>query len=67
MYHFLQTCVIGGLNIFIQDDVEYINVEGALCPCYRVIKYFIKYILQYINVALSSCLCNRGFKYLYTG
>ena len=42
--------VIGGLYIFIQDDMEYINVEGSSCPCNRGIQYFIKDIVEYIDV-----------------
>jgi hypothetical protein len=49
-----------------QDDVEYVNVEGASCPCNKGIKYFIKDIVEYIDVEGAACLGNRGIKYLYT-
>jgi hypothetical protein len=55
-----------GLNIFLQDDIDYINVEVSSCPYNRVIKYFIKDIVEYIDVVGVSCLGNRGIKYFYT-
>jgi hypothetical protein len=66
MYKGLHPWVIGRLNIFIKDTVEYINAEGESCPCDRGIKYFIKDIIEYTDVAAASCLGNRGIKYIYT-
>jgi hypothetical protein len=39
MYKEIHARVIGGLNIFIQDIVEYIDIEGASSSGNRGIKY----------------------------
>jgi hypothetical protein len=56
---------IGGLNIFINCIVGYIEVEVASCPRNRMVKYFIKHIIGYIEVEVASCPRNRRFKYSY--
>jgi hypothetical protein len=56
--------VIAGINIFIQDGVEYINLVRDSCPCNTGIKNIIQDILEYIDVVAASCLGNRGIKYV---
>ena len=64
MYKGFHAWVIAGINIFIQDSVEYINVVGASCPCNTGIKNIIKDIVEYIDVVAASCLDNRGIEYV---
>jgi len=52
------------LYIFIQVDVEYINIEGATCPCDRGIMYLIKIILENIHVTGASFLGNGRINYI---
>jgi len=61
-----QAWEIGGLNIFIKDDVEYINAVGASRSCNSGIMYFFKDIVEYIDVEDASYLCNRGITNSYT-
>ena len=42
--------MIGGLDIFINSIVGYIDLEGSSCPGERRIEYFFKYYLVYIDV-----------------
>jgi hypothetical protein len=58
--------VIAGINIFIQDDLEYINVVRASCPCNTGIKNIINDIVEYIGVEGVSFLVNSRNMYLYT-
>jgi len=57
---------MGGLNIFIQDIVEYIDVKGFSCLFHRRNKDVTKIILEYIDVEGASCLRSKGMRYHYT-
>jgi hypothetical protein len=46
--------IIGGLIIFIDYVVEYINGRGALCPGTRRVKYF-------YELYFRIYYCKRGF------
>jgi len=46
----LYAWVIGGISIFIEDSIEYMNIVGASCPCNRGIKNIIKDTVEYIHV-----------------
>jgi hypothetical protein len=50
--------------MFIQDIVEYIDVEVASCPCNRGLNILIQDIVECIEVEGTSCPGNRGIKYV---
>ena len=57
---------MGGVNIFIHDIVEYIDVKGVSCPFNKRNKDVIKINLEYIDVEGASCLRSKGIKCHYT-
>jgi len=50
----------GKLNIFINDNLEYTDIDGASCPVVVGLNIFINDILECIEVEGAPCPGNGG-------